>query len=145
MPEMNPGICQNIAKKYARKSARFPLCPIFSQFFAFISSDIVPTTTSRGRTGSMAGLHRLAARTAVWQNGASLKKNCSSKISLLNSFECQRNFFSKFLQKVLRIFLFLCSNIHLYVLSKGKLHTTNIINEKPIESTYYVNSVFSLE
>ena len=26
MPEMNPGICQNIAKKYARKIARFPLC-----------------------------------------------------------------------------------------------------------------------
>ena len=26
MPEMNPGICQNIAEKYARKIARFPLC-----------------------------------------------------------------------------------------------------------------------
>ena len=39
MPEMNPGICQIIAKKYARKSARFPLCQFW--FLSWPASGVV--------------------------------------------------------------------------------------------------------
>ena len=41
MPEMNPGICQIIAKKYARKSARFPLCLIQVAVAANVTKDLV--------------------------------------------------------------------------------------------------------